>query len=217
MIKSEVTNNIAKALCEVQKTALFALTDKENPFFQSKYADLSSVWEVARKPLTDNGLSVVQTMDISDGGVIVETTLLHISGEYITGRLFIKPEKNTPQGIGSAITYARRYSFSAMIGISTEDDDGERAMGREKNKNKGIADYLIAELEKTTTLSDKDDWKKKHTDEINDLDEKNRARVIAAGVAHTKKLTAESKAKNDSESEDLKELAKDIFTGHIND
>ena len=79
MIKSESIENLAKALVEVQKTELFALTDKDNPFFKSRYADLSSVWTAARKPLTDNGLSIIQTMDIADTGVVIETTLLHVA------------------------------------------------------------------------------------------------------------------------------------------
>jgi len=133
MNKSDKIDNLAKALAEVQKTDLFALTDKDNPFFKSKYADLSSVWTAARKPLTDNGLSVVQTMDIVDSGVIIETTLLHTSGEYISGRLLIVPEKQTPQGIGSAITYGRRYALAAIVGISPEDDDAESAMNRDKS------------------------------------------------------------------------------------
>ena len=132
MNKSDSISKLAQALCEAQKTELFALTDKANPFFKSRYADLSSVWSAIRKPLTDNGLSVVQTMDISDVGVIVETTLLHISGEYISGRLQMTPEKNTPQGVGSAITYARRYALASIVGISPEDDDAEGAMDRKK-------------------------------------------------------------------------------------
>ena len=134
MNKSDSISKLAQALCEAQKTELFALTDKENPFFKSRYADLSSVWSAIRKPLTDNGLSVVQTMDISDGGVIIETTLLHISGEYISGKLKMTPEKQTPQGVGAAITYGRRYALSAIIGIAPEDDDVEGAMDRKKTK-----------------------------------------------------------------------------------
>ena len=133
MNKSESISKLAQALVQVQKTELFALTDKENPFFKSRYADLSSVWSAIRKPLTDNGLSIVQTMDIADKeSVIIETTLLHASGEYISGRLLITPEKFNPQGVGSAITYGRRYALSAIIGISPEDDDGEGSMHRKK-------------------------------------------------------------------------------------
>ena len=144
MNKSDSIKNLAGALCETQKTELFALTSKKNPFFKSKYADLSSVWDAIRLPLTSNGLAITQTFanDNTDG-VTIETTLMHISGEYISGSLHIKPEKNTPQGAGSAITYGRRYALMAIIGISPEDDDGERAMAR---KRKGQE-----EIPKTTT------------------------------------------------------------------
>ena len=144
MNKSDSIKNLAGALCEAQKTELFALTSKKNPFFKSKYADLSSVWDAIRLPLTRNGLAITQTFanDNTDG-VTIETTLMHISGEYISGSLHIKPEKNTPQGAGSAITYGRRYALMAIIGISPEDDDGERAMARKRNSEK--------EIPKTTT------------------------------------------------------------------
>jgi hypothetical protein len=143
MDKSESIVELAKALCEVQKTELFALTDKKNPFFKSKYADLSSVWDAIRLPLTSNGLAITQTTTNSNAdGVTIETTLMHVSGEYISGSLYIKPEKNTPQGLGSAITYGRRYALMGIVGIAPEDDDGERAMAR-KHRNK-------AETQKTT-------------------------------------------------------------------
>lgn len=188
MEKSENITNLASALVEVQKTDLFALTDKNNPFFNSKYADLSSVWSAARKPLTENNLSIVQTTDVSDNGVVIETMLMHTSGEYITGRLLIRPEKSTPQGVGSAITYGRRYALAAIIGISPEDDDGEAAMDRKILQKKEAADKLIEELRKTTSIPHKDNWKKKYAEEINALDKENRARVIKAGEEHTKKL-----------------------------
>ena len=144
MNKSDSIAKLAMALCEVQKTKLFALTSKKNPFFKSKYADISSVWDAIRLPLTSNGLAITQTF-INDNmdGVTIETTLMHISGEYISGSLYIKPEKNTPQGAGSAITYGRRYALMAIVGISPEDDDGERAMARKRNKQR--------ETPKTTT------------------------------------------------------------------
>ena len=144
MNKSESIAKLAVALCEVQKTELFALTSKKNPFFKSKYADLSSVWDAIRLPLTSNGLAITQTT-VSDNtdGVTIETTLMHISGEYISGSLYIKPEKNTPQGFGSAFTYGRRYALMAIIGISPEDDDGERATARNRKDQR--------EIPKTTT------------------------------------------------------------------
>lgn len=146
MNKSDSIAKLAMALCEAQKTELFALTSKKNPFFKSKYADLSSVWDAIRSPLTSNGLAITQTFEISNmDGVTIETTLMHTSGEYISGSLNIKPEKNTPQGTGSAITYGRRYALMAIIGISPEDDDGERAMARKHNDQREKSKTTINE------------------------------------------------------------------------
>ena len=147
MDKSESIIELAKALCEVQKTELFALTDKKNPFFKSKYADLSSVWNAIRLPLTINGLAITQTTTSGNAdGVTIETTLMHVSGEYVSGALYIKPEKNTPQGLGSAITYGRRYALMGIVGIAPEDDDGERAMAR-KHKYKADTQKINVQVE----------------------------------------------------------------------
>lgn len=131
MQKSETIAELAKALSKVQGEIKGAVKDSENPFFKSHYADLTSVWEACRELLAKNGLAVVQTMHPSESGVIVETTLLHVSGEWIGGGLHVTPVKNDPQGIGSAITYARRYALAAIVGICPADDDAEGAMGRE--------------------------------------------------------------------------------------
>jgi hypothetical protein len=137
MEHSEQIELLATALNKVQQTELFALTDKENPFFKSKYADLSSVWSVARKPLTENGLSVSQTMDKgSNGDPVIITTLFHNSGQWLRGRLEIPAPKKDPQSFGAAITYGRRYSLAAILGICPEDDDAESAMKRNNNSKK---------------------------------------------------------------------------------
>ncbi len=131
MLKSDNIDELATALSKVQAKLAGAKMDGSNPFFKSKYATLLSVWEASRKPLTDNGLSVVQTCSVGESeGLIVDTTLLHSSGQWISGELAIKPTKNDPQGVGSAITYARRYGLAAIIGICPEDDDAESAMER---------------------------------------------------------------------------------------
>jgi len=129
MEKSESIAELAKALALVQGQIKGAVKTSENPFFKAKYADLSSVWEACRKPLSANNLAVVQTTDFIDGypGVIIETMLLHSSGEWIKGRLGICPAKTDPQSMGSAITYARRYALAAIVGIAPEDDDAEGA------------------------------------------------------------------------------------------
>jgi hypothetical protein len=83
-----------------------------------------------RGPLSKNGLSVIQTTAQAETGVLVETTLAHSSGEWVAGVLHVKPVKDDPQGLGSAITYARRYALSAMVGVAPEDDDGNAASGK---------------------------------------------------------------------------------------
>jgi hypothetical protein len=135
-MQSDKIDVLAKALCNVQKEALSAIKGTENKFFKSKYADLNAVWTVAKKPLTDNGFSVTQPtrIDPNNGTFFVETILMHDSGQWIKGQYLIKPDKETPQGYGSAMTYARRYSFAAIVGVVTEDDDGEGGMDRDKEK-----------------------------------------------------------------------------------
>jgi protoporphyrinogen oxidase len=133
MNKSENIGKLAEALSKVQAEIKGAVMDSENPYFKSKYADLTSVWEACRKPLTENGLSIVQTgVCIADHPerVAIETTLIHSSGEWLSGIVTAKPAKDDPQSIGSCITYIRRYSLAAAVGICPEDDDGNDATGK---------------------------------------------------------------------------------------
>lgn len=133
--QSESIDKLATALNKVQGEKLFALLDKTNPFFKSKYADLSSVWSVAREPLTENGLSVVQVMANGDSGdPIVITQLMHVSGQWIRGKLEIPMPKKDPQAMGSCITYGRRYSLCSILGICPDDDDGNYASGKPVEK-----------------------------------------------------------------------------------
>jgi hypothetical protein len=133
MLKSESIAKLAESLAKAQGIMEGASKDSTNPFFKTKYADLSSVWASCRKPLSDNGLSIVQTSQFIPEHpdiVCIETTLLHSSGEWISGVLVVKPVKSDPQSIGSAITYLRRYSLQSIIGIAPEDDDGNAASGQ---------------------------------------------------------------------------------------
>ena len=124
--QSPEINELAGALSLAQGDMDPAKKGASNPFFKSKYADLTEVIEASRYPLTANDLSIVQYCD--DGYVV--TQLMHSSGQWIRGRLRLQPKDGTPQGIGSALTYARRYSWQMMVGLGAEDDDGEAAMGR---------------------------------------------------------------------------------------
>ena len=114
---------LAKALSNFQSKMIAVKKDATNPFYKSKYATLDTIWETIRKPLSDNGLSVAQTMDIENGKDVLNTTLYHISGEWISGMQSINPVKDDPQSLGSAISYARRYSLSALLGIVADEDD----------------------------------------------------------------------------------------------
>lgn len=126
MEKSQTIAEIAKALSSFQGKITAIKADAENPHFKFKYADLASIWEGVRKPLTDCGLSLTQHPETEGQTVTVRTMLLHLSGEYLESSLSMQAVNTTPQAVGSAITYARRYAMSAMLGISSEeDDDGE--------------------------------------------------------------------------------------------
>lgn len=133
MEHSESVNELAAALAKAQGQIDNAIKDSANPFFKSKYADLAGIRDMIRKPLSDNGIAVVQGVgyDFGAGLVHVVTSLIHSSGQWIRSTLFmpIKGEA-TPQAVGSAATYGRRYGLSGMVGIAQEDDDAELAMGR---------------------------------------------------------------------------------------
>ena len=116
------------ALAKVQGAIEGARKGTDNPFFKSKYADLASVWDACREQLSANGFAVIQRPVGDDPQIVVlETILGHESGEWISGTLTMKPVKADPQGIGSCITYARRYALASMVGVAPEDDDGNAA------------------------------------------------------------------------------------------
>lgn len=129
MNKSEQIDKLAQSLCLCQKEIVNPVKDQSNPFFKSVYADLAGVWDAIREPMTKYGLSVVQTINGTADTVVIETTLLHTSGQWIGGAMTLVPVKKDPQGIGSCVTYGRRYSLMAILGIAPEDDDGNAASG----------------------------------------------------------------------------------------
>jgi len=128
MDMSDDISALAEALSKAQGEILDASKGAENPYFKSKYADLASVRSVIREPMAKNGLSLVQLPKTVDGGVSVETLLLHSSGQFIKSSLFMPAAKADAHGIGSAITYARRYSIMSILCLATEDDDGNAAV-----------------------------------------------------------------------------------------
>jgi hypothetical protein len=132
MNKSESLKNIAKALSDFQAEVKNPNNTANNPFFKSKYAPLNEILNDVRPLLSKYGLSIFQSPSGDGANIIVTTMLMHSSGEWIeTDPLVLKADKATAQGAGSAITYARRYAVSAILGISSEDDDdGNGAEGK---------------------------------------------------------------------------------------
>ena len=156
MKQSESITDLATALCLAQAEMGGAVKDSNNPFFKSSYADLTSVIKVIKQPFANHGLSFVQLPVTSDGGkgVGVSTMLMHNSGQWIQSEYLLPMDKITPQGAGSAITYARRYALQSLVGIPAVDDDSEMAMYRNspppvveppaKRVSKSLAQSVVA-------------------------------------------------------------------------
>ena len=136
MVTSEQTDKIFPALVAAQGAITNAKKTAENPFFNSKYADLATILDVAREPLKAAGLAVIQSPTTGDGKVTVTTRIIHISGQWIESALVFEVVKKDPQSVGSAITYGRRYSLAAILGIAQEDDDGNAGSDPTPNKQK---------------------------------------------------------------------------------
>lgn len=137
--------NIATALVKAQKAFGPALKTSTNPHFRSRYADLSACVEAVITGLNDNGIALIQKCYDCENGVMVETVFVHESGETLEcGILHVPAAKQDPQGYGSALTYARRYSLMAAAGIAPEDDDGNSASRRPEVKTPDITDHLLA-------------------------------------------------------------------------
>lgn len=125
--------NIATALVKAQKAFGPALKSSTNPHFKNRYADLSACVEAVIDGLNGAGIALVQRTFEDATGVTVETMFIHESGEMLEcGKLHVPAAKQDPQGYGSALTYARRYSLMAACGIAPEDDDGNAAIRTNK-------------------------------------------------------------------------------------
>jgi len=127
MIKSDQINELATSLSKAQAELSNPKKTSANPFFKSRYADLSEVINVSKLVLSEHGLSVMQLLSYSESLVHVETIMLHVSGQYISETLSLPVAKHDAQGIGSACTYARRYAWAAICGLAQEDDDANAA------------------------------------------------------------------------------------------
>lgn len=173
MKTSKEFKNITEALLKAQVIMEGAVKEAKNPYFKSTYADLPAVMEVCKKPLNDNGITILQPI-MND---VLETYLIHTSGEWLCSetKIVCKEEAN-PQAYGSAITYARRYGLQSLLFIPAEDDDGEKAINRQKaiekplqhiaqpvtqtvvpNNTQGAVNRLLADIQNASTPEDLDD------------------------------------------------------------
>lgn len=127
MKKSESIKQLAAALAIFHIKMDVIKKDQTNPFFKSTYASLSNILDAIKIPLAESDLSFSQHPMGEHG---MSTILMHKSGEWIGSHFTMKPIKNDPQGVGSCITYMRRYALAAILGLNIDDDDdGNQASG----------------------------------------------------------------------------------------
>jgi hypothetical protein len=143
---------IASALVKAQKAFGPALKTATNPHFKSRYADLAACVEAVIGGLNDNGIALIQRNSLDDAGVTVETVFVHESGEMLEcGKLHVPAAKHDPQGYGSALTYARRYSLMAACGIAPEDDDGNAGSKGTPKVTDATVFALLSDISACTT------------------------------------------------------------------
>jgi len=163
MNRSESIKELTVALAKAQSQITAAVKDKVNPAYRSSYADLASVWDACREPLNKNGLAVSQLFaeGNEDVRVTVHTMLLHSSGEWLMSSLSLPVEKRTPQAVGSAITYARRYALAAIVGVCADEDDDGNAASRQEAKppvKKAVVAAVETTIHASTSKASSDEW-----------------------------------------------------------
>lgn len=135
MNKSDSIVALAGAMAQAQGEIENASKNSNNPHFKSKYADLAEVLNTVRPVFAKHGLSIAQWPGFNEGMATLETILMHKSGEWISSIAMTPLSKQDAQGVGSALTYLRRYSLAAIAGIAQEDDDGNAATKRDDKQD----------------------------------------------------------------------------------
>lgn len=165
MNKSDTIEKLAAALAKAQPSIRHATKDNSNNAYKdqstgkaSRYADLTSYIAASRDALSANGLSIVQIPSADGAKVTVTTVLMHDCGQWISGELTMTAAVATPQGIGGAITYARRYALAAMLNMGADDDDGNLASGKgsqghEQQQEQRHEQQTQSGMHRTTTKS----------------------------------------------------------------
>lgn len=178
--------NLAESAVKMQAALERAVKGKKNPQFTgSKYADMAATVEASSDALAENGLCVLQFPVTSGGRVEVTTRLLHESGEWMESTLTMTPEKGTPQALGSAITYARRYGWQSILGIAADDDDGSAASEpapppKDYSEDIAALNAEIADCETLAALQDIGKDLKRQPPEVKDAVRKNYSAVKRA-------------------------------------
>lgn len=147
MIQSESIKELSTALSKAQGELKHAVKDSVNPHFKSKYADLASVWEACREALSNNGLAVTQfPAEFAHNTMTLVTRLTHSSGEWLEQSMTAPVSKPDPQGIGSCLTYMRRYALAAVVGVYQDDDDANSASMAPRERPATLADEELAKI-----------------------------------------------------------------------
>lgn len=180
-MQSESINELAKALCAAQTEFTAIPKDSSNPFFKSKYAGLPVVIAVASPILNKHGLSISQHISVEGDNDTMTTYLLHESGQYIAHAMRLHLVKSDPQGQGSAVTYARRYSYMSVLGlVADDDDDGNAGSGMPTIKPKHADPAPHIEQARSTVAANK---QAPPAGKINALED-SRWATIAEGAKH---------------------------------
>lgn len=147
MLQSESVKELNTALAKAQGELFAAKKDSINPHFKSKYADLASVWEACREALSSNGLSVTQMpAEFQNNVMTLVTRISHSSGEWLEQTMTCPVGKPDPQGIGSCLTYMRRYALAAVVGVYQDDDDANSASYAPKERPATLTDEEIGRI-----------------------------------------------------------------------
>jgi hypothetical protein len=211
-LANEPTDGLVNALIKAYSEISSAVFDKKNPHFNSKYASLESVIKAVKPALLKHGVLYRQVSRFHENGVSVETIFHGHSASLGTGEIFLPADKKTPQGFGSALTYARRYSLALACGIgSDEDDDANIATKETKSKPVPKKTVSVETTTKKETQSKTNDWK---TDGTIDG-----AKFHRDGFKYTLDLLKDKQEVSDhwkswKESEDglfMKEMFEDIY------
>lgn len=176
MKQSESIKELATALAKAQGELKHASKDSVNPHFRSKYADLASVWEACREALSSNGLAVVQfPSDFTNNVMSLTTRITHNSGEWLEQTMTAPVSKPDPQGIGSCLTYMRRYALAAVVGVYQDDDDANSSSMAPKERPATLTDEelnrikLLAVSTQTDTIKIAQYYGKKELHEVERL------------------------------------------------